>query len=595
MIRDRSVPGAGFSPNPPPIRVGYGMARVGYGMAVGLALLLGALPVPARAHGGQYRSPAAPPEETGDPGKKGRTPTALGWEAWWWAVRDRTLEGARRLPEEEDRAVPTGSGLAEVGASRDPPAAPAVPPPAPEADSVLREVLPALTRALADPEAEVRSAAAVALGKVGQSRSLLPLHGALRDDHPDVKDAALLALGLIRDPLALDALRDVLFDPGTTDRMRGFAALAVGLTGGAEASALLVEFLDPAADGARVGGLRRSEDVLACAVTGLGRTGDPAAAVPLRRLFASPSLLTPKCRCLAGISLARLGDRGAVPLLLQGLAHEDARFRQTCAVALGMAAVPGDPAATEALLRVARADSDASARRFALHALADLGGEPALAFLRETWRTGRGEDRLHAALALGRRGDVLCAPSILAALREEGSQEGRGALSLALGMMRHAPAEGDLLELAGKGLLETRAHALSALGLLGGKPAAAAARTALLEERDPLLRFAAARCLRTLGDRSAVAPLVAAATGGGGVQERSQACYFLGVLGGREARAVLLRLAEDRAAPMPLRMHAVAGLGVLADRSPVPVLADMAADTNFLLPVGPLEEIRTFL
>ena len=567
------------------------------GAAVAL-LLLGGSASPALAHGGQYRSPATAPPETGGGGEptgpgsgKGGIATEPDWESWWWAHRERVRDRARRRRE----AIPAASGEG-LAAAPPPLMGPAAPPPPPDPGIAFRrEILPVLTAALGDPEAEVRSAAAVALGKAGHPRSLLPLHGALDDPHPDVRDAALLAMGMIGDSLALEDLRLVLFDPAVPERTRGFAAPAVGRAGGPPAGARRRGVISPAADAARVGGIRRSEDLLCCAFVALGRTGAPEAAAALRKEFASPVRRTLRVRCFAGIALARLGDVGAIPLLLQGLVHDDARMRQSSALALGDLASPEDLPVVAALARAAREDADAGAREFALHALGSVGGPPAVAVLREAWREGRREDRLHAALALGAAGDLPSAVSLHRALREAGAAREWSALALSLGMMGYRTAAKDLLERAGKGDPVARSHALSALGLLGEREAAAAARTILLEERDPRFHLVAAECLRALGDRTVVPDLVRRALGGGGVQERAGACYLLGVLGGEEAMRTLLRVAGDRGGEMILRMHAVAGLGVLADRSPVPLLADYGAGTNFLLPVGPLLEIQTFL
>ena len=555
------------------------------------AVLLLAVAPPARAHGGQYRTPALPPPPSG--GVPGRTATDTGWEGWWWSHQDPVVDRARRRAAAADPAL-EATGLGPAGENLD--GAPA-PPREPDPRLIFeREILPILTRSLSEGEAEVRSAAAVALGKMGYARSFLPLHEALRDEHPDVRDGAVLALGMVGDPFAFEDLRGILFDPAVTERTRGFAALATGMAGGDGGVALLLSFLAPSADAARVGGIRRSEDLECCAVVALGRTASPVAAAWIRKELVAGARGAMPVRCCMAVALGRIGDRESIPLLLQGLAHEDARMRQSAAVGLGMVATPADRAAVEALAKSAREDQDAGARTCALQALGAVGGPAAVETLRAAYREGRGGEQTAAAIALGCAGDLGVGPFLHRAFRDSGNSWSRGALALALGAMGYRPASEDLRATAlGKEDGTLRGYAVTALGILGGAGAAEDLRRVLLEDRDPWLRCTAARGLRLLKDRRAVAPLQALATGKGPVHERAQSCYFLGILGGPEAMRTLLRVVDDRDEEMIVRMHAVAGLGVLADRSPVPILSSLGADTNWLLPIAPLQEVQTFL
>ena len=558
------------------------------------ALLLASAAAPALAHGGTYRSPALPPDDPGRGPGRGGTATDPGWESWWWVHQDPELERARRRAPAASGAETNGGALGRTTGGED---GNVVPDAAPDERAFLeREVLPAVTRALEDTEAEVRSAAAVALGKMGFPRSFLPLQAALRDEHPDVRDGAVLALGMVGDPFALDPLRAILFDPAREERTRGFAALALGLAGGEDAAALLASFLSPASDAARVGGLRKTDDLLCCAVIALARTGAPSAAAVLRRELSADGRPSFPVRCSAAAALGRIGDRESIPILLHALEHEDARMRQSAAVALGMLGKPGDGAVVAALARAGRGDPDAGARGCALQALGRIGGPAAVQVLRPVFREGRSTDRAQAALALGAAGDVGAGPALHRVFRESGGAWIRGALALALGMSGYRPAAEDLRAVAlGKEEAALRGHAMTALALLGGPAASGDLRAVLLSDRDPWLRCTAARGLRLLGDRSAVRPLQGLATGPGTAHDRSQACYFLGILGGPDAARTLLRVLANREEEMAVRMHAVAGLGVLGDRSPVPVLASLSADTNHLLPVAPLQEVQTFL
>jgi HEAT repeat protein len=559
--------------------------------AVGvLAVVLGA--APALAHGGQYKSPAAPGPESPSPG--GALARSGGdWTDWWWANRDRYIEIARRARREEIAKASSAGGLgamAGVGVT-----------PAPETRGEdrrsfhEREVLPAVAKALADGEAEVRSAAAVALGKMGFPRSLLDLQRALQDPHPDVRDGALLALGMLKDDLVLETLRGVLHDPTVRERTRGFAAIAIGFVGGDESARALLRFLSPASDAEREGGLQKTTDLVACAVLAAGHAGSPVATAELRRLYATSGIVPDVPRACASLSLARLGDRESIPLLLKGLRHREDALRQCAAIGLGVLGRPADGPVIAALAKTAAEDNDGGTRRFALAALGRIGGpaarEALRPFLEDVHAIG---DLPFAILAVGVSGDRASAPLLRRTFREDPFS--RGSAAIALGLLGDREAAPDLRGVAfGRGEAPLRAHCITALGLMGDVEAAPALRRLLGDEEEPRLRLSAAVSLAILGDPEAEPALVHLARKGGSVHVRAHSCYFLGILGTRPAALALVEAVGDPGEKMIVRMHAVAGLGVLADRSPLPLLSGLGADGNNLLPIDPLQEVGTFL
>jgi HEAT repeat protein len=558
----------------------------------GAAVLAWAAP-PALAHGGQYKSPAAPDGSGsgGNPGVPTRGRAAGDWQDWWWANRDRYLEIARRAHAGTGGARTPNGGLGVSGGVDGGPA------PAPEDPRAFYErlVLPAVTRALVDGEAEVRSAATIALGKMGFPRSLVDVEKALRDPHPDVRDGAILALGMIRDDIAAESLRGVLFDPSIRERTRGFAAVALGILGGEEGARILLRFLSPESDAEREGGLKRSTDLQACCVLALGHAGSPSAIPALRRMYAAPDVVANVPRACASLSLARLGDRESIPLFLKGLRHREAALRQCAALALGAIARPADGPALAALARAALEDDDGATRAFSIMALGRIGGAGGREALRPLLDGQRGtEDRPFVILALGIAGDRPSAPVIRRLFREEPHL--RGSAVLALGLIGDREAAPEVREIAfGKGDAGLRSHGITALGLMGDSDSAPAMRRILAEEDAPGLRLAAAISLAILGDPDAVPAVTLLARHGGSVQVRCHSCYFLGILGGPAAAKALVQAVEDGKEQMVVRMHAVAGLGVLADRSPVPYLSGLNADTDYLLPIGPMQEVATFL
>jgi HEAT repeat protein len=555
--------------------------------ALAAAVLAGTGSAPAEAHGGQYKSPAAPNDDV-----PGLRPGAASpdWTDWWSEHRARYLRRARSRHRE---AVASAGGLAAGDGPSEPLPEAAAPSPRPLYE---RLVLPVVTKALEDPDGEVRSAAAIALGKMGFPRSLLDLRRHLSDVHPDVRDGSILALGMIGDGLAIDHLRSILRNPAERERTRGFAALSLGLLRSDEGAAELIAFLSPASDADRVGGLRKTPDLVACAVMALGHSGSLRAAPELRALYASATRLEPVPRGCAAVALARLGDREAIPLLLKGMAHSRAAMRQCGALALGAVGRPGDEAVLAALAKAAAEDVDDGTRRFALLAIGRIGGDGARVLLRRLYGEAKVVDRGPAALALGIAGDAPSAPLLRIQFRSGGEAGPRGAAATALGLLGDPDAAPSLREEAfGQGDPKLRAYCLAALALLGDAGAVPGALRVLRTESDPVVRLAAVECLAILGDGEALPVLRELARKGESVSVRSHACYQLGVFGGPDAARTLVEAVEDRGEEMPVRMYAVAGLGVLADRSPFPMLAGLGAAGNHFLGVDPLREVATFL
>jgi HEAT repeat protein len=123
----------------------------------------------------------------------------------------------------------------------------------PSATSILRvaEVLaiskdrgavPALVEALQGEYFTVRARAALALGKIGDTRAIQPLLPALKDQEGEVRSAACLALGSFKDPSTFDDITNVLLDDPKIE-VRQAAAQALGNTQHSAALPYLMEAL----------------------------------------------------------------------------------------------------------------------------------------------------------------------------------------------------------------------------------------------------------------------------------------------------------------------------------------------------------------
>ena len=162
----------------------------------------------------------------------------------------------------------------------------------PESRGQIESMVESLIALLSDRDRDVRSAAAAALGRIGDRRAVDQLIAALADQDDEVTNAATTALGRIGDVRAVDPLVGILGD---------------------------------SADG--VG--RRS--VRAQAADSLGRIGDPRAVEPLIAALGDNDL---RVREHAAEALGRIGDGRALEPLTAALREGDWNMREVAAAAL---------------------------------------------------------------------------------------------------------------------------------------------------------------------------------------------------------------------------------------------------------------------
>ena len=235
------------------------------------------------AHGGAYYGPvptvSLPPA---NPGTGAPTPTSApgfnpttassipgaispvgpftnSWESWWelnheWVLSPRT-RGVDEQANDGPTTSPTGTRI-------------------PARDVVSERVLPVLRAHLKDDDAEVRSAAAVALGKTGLAEVEAELRALVDDPERDVREGALIGLGLLRTPGAQKLLLARFADAKGTKRERAFAAAALGLIGSSASLQTLHDAIDPAG-----AGKQENRTLLAAALLGIA-AGSSTASLP---------------------------------------------------------------------------------------------------------------------------------------------------------------------------------------------------------------------------------------------------------------------------------------------------------------------------
>lgn len=541
------------------------------------------VPPPPSTGGGTPTAPGGARPGTGSGGRS--TNMSEGglehWEDWWHVHGDRYLD-LRRHVRESERLAATAPGDATAVKGGDGPGDPAW-------DLRARALL---LESFHDPKWSVRASAAIALGRSGTLAALPEFVRMGRTPVRDVRGSAAVGAGLLGDALVVEDLGRVVFDPAEIEHLRGIVLVSLGLIGGPDAARVLLDYLDPAADGRRAGGIGRTQLLEETAVAALGMARDPAAVPFLRKLLAS-GLRPDRSRAFAATSLARLGDRGAIPLLRQALRADASMLRQSGAIALGTLCLPSDSAEVEDLVRAAREDRDASTRRFALLSLGRIGGPAARDALTGLLGRGRPADLPFTVLALGIGGFREAGPALGALFRETRDPEARGALAVALGLLRWTDSAPDLLATAvSTAHHHLRGDCLVSLGLMGDRRALEPARAILSAAHpDEEMVADASICLALLGDRASLRRLPALLREALDHAHGSATYRVLGLVGGPAAYPELEALVRDGKADERSRSKAVEAVGALLDPHDLPVLGSVAMDGPFLLFQGPLRAV----
>jgi HEAT repeat protein len=218
-----------------------------------------------------------------------------------------------------------------------------------------RSVAPLLA-ALGDDDALVATAAGEALAAVGPERALEPLAGALAGGPPTIRVRAAGALGALGDARALTPLARALADPEWSVRRAAVAAIRSLPEPGRQIAVLADLHLDPIE---RERGAQRLRQI--------GLLEPLAAAL---RAIDHPGL-----RAAAARAVARLGQPGVVEALAGAVDDPEPAVRQEATWMLG---VTGRPEALAPLTAALAGAADPAVRAAAARALGRLGERAAL-------------------------------------------------------------------------------------------------------------------------------------------------------------------------------------------------------------------------
>jgi HEAT repeat protein len=552
----------------------------------------------AFAHGGEYVTPppAPPPSPHGPPVPPGPqvppgTADAPGgvtrWETWWAANKEFYLRLNVQMREDD---APTSEGLT----GRQPKSAADTPERRAAREAEVRDALvPVFIEALTDPSFEVRTSAAIALGKTGSPLGTKPLReAAVEDKHKDVRDSALLALGLSGQASEIPFLNAALRDEKQNTRHRSFAAFSLGLIGGEDAGAALLEFAEGTRGGRTGTFVNEPPELIASTFVAMGLTGDRNVLPALRKALANPKF-DDAIRAFVVLSLGRMKDRDSLSEVGRILvAEKDPGLRRSAAVALGRMASASDDAAAAALLTALAGDVDEIVRHFAAISLGEFHDAAVNAKVEKQFGEARSAQRPFLALALALGKDAAAAPVVRDALAKETNESVKASFCIALALLGDQDAA-PLLEKAASdhGMIWLQGYAALGLGIMHHFDSAALLVKRLESESDPRLRANLAVALGLLHDPAAKANLVKTLRSEGTIYERGGAAMALGVLRMNESVTDLVDVYRDRKEQELVRAFSVVALGLIADPSPVPKLARFAIDNNYSLAVDPLNEV----
>jgi len=560
------------------------------GIVASAALVLTAWTAPVQAHGGSFGGPSPNPGKGPGAGLTGQptAPPQTGnvphtWLTWWGYQQLKYLDVRRR--QAERRGPVTGEVTEDAEAWR---------------DELRVRLVPLMLESLRDEDKEVRTAAAVALGKFRELGAIPALQALHRDDNvQEVREAALLGLMLLRHPPLGEYLREIASRQGEQIRLREFALIGLGLLDDEPSRRFLLDLFDPG--NARMAALvpktsRKRREFLVAAAAGLQQSRKADLAADLLRL-ARDGRQEEEVRAFCVAALGKGGFREHLDAVARVLARDpEDQMRRSAAVALATMGRPEDAAAVKALGRAFRHDRDKIVRHFSILALGQIGGSEASRLLRREYPFAHKEERGFYMLAFGLSRDDEAVPLMKERLVDAADAFEAAAAALAFGLTEHrahAPLVRERLASSKDWLLKQTC--MLSLAILDDGASADTIRDLLVERKQVPVRMSAALAYAMLRQDAALPVLLDLLSGAETVQTLTgvvQACEYLR---GSRVAPELERLVRDGKLQRQCRAYALVALGRLADRDESPVLVRLAFDMNYFIRCNAVDELVTIL
>lgn len=446
-------------------------------------------------------------------------------------------------------------------------------------------VRPSILRALEDPSAQVRAAAAVALGRISDGSVVPALRPLLDDASVQVREAALLALGATGSEEAAEILLAVA-ETGAAPRSReqvSSDAQALALVGLGVARR---RGLDDAID-EEVAGLLRRRGKSERVALGLGamvyetlksspRVGTTAAGFAIDRK--EPAMV--RARAVETLRT----DPSALPTLTEILNGRREDLRRSAAMAIGDMQSPLGAATLKTAFET---EKEVVTRGFVLIALGQTPDDTTTEFLIEVLEDESSMLRPWAALALGlvarERDDAAARDALRKAFTEESSATARGAYLLAFGLGGDEEARGFLEKGLASKQVPQRSYAALGLALLGGEASRDVLVAHMETERSDFVRTNVAHAIGCLGDDRDGPLLLETLAELSNPQMKGVAAVALAYHGSQDAAQGLFALTEDEDVSDSTRAAAYQALGLTLEGDPSLDLAVISRRSNFTM------------
>ena len=375
-----------------------------------------------------------------------------------------------------------------------------------------------------------RLRAAERLARLGDTKAVEPLIEALTGAKEiQIRVKAADALGALRDRRAVDSLVSTSRDP--EPEVRAAAVNALGLIADhTAAEALFVA----ARDGETI--------VREAAVRSLSALG-----ISVEKVSPDLSSSNWQVRAAAVTTLARLGDRSALPLILASLKDPDSRVRSEAARTLGAL---GDSKATDAL---SSALSDQSA-----------------------------DVRVEATFALGRIKDSRALGPLTSLLSDRDPRVSLVAVE-SLARLHDPRATRVLIESLSNADWRVRSRATQVLARVAGEgqlDQAVGPLAASLADKDPVVRYYAAEALTGIGARAI--PALIEALRSHRDSDRDRASRVLWRIGAPAVDS-LIAVLQDKSATPEMRAASARTLGMIGDKRSIKGLALLLKDERYFV------------
>ncbi len=457
---------------------------------------------------------------------------------------------------------------------------------------------------------DIRSAAAIALGKAGDARAIQPLKDlASSDSNATVVESAILALGMLKAKDAIPLLIEIFKSQKQGFRFRVYSAVALGLIGDHSAAKDLMNIAVVP---------KEHDEVKAAALLGLALMQyEPGAHTMITVL--SNGQEKDQVRAVAatalgklGIHYVKMGQNKKVPVMkyllqvLQTCKKED-EIRQSAILsiaALGPSAdIPQEQLLT-ALLQVYE-DKDDNVKCLTLMAIAELANKgKALTQAQSVFRSRLTNEKnanvkSFACLAAGLSQDRESIDPLRNILKGGANPDVRSAAAVGLGLLKDVGATPTLLEILNEKTDKTlKGYCCISLGLMGAKDnkeAMPKLNEIITTASDPELRAAAAMALTQLGDINAV-NILTGLLNESNMYFKMSAVMAIGAFRDLGTVTPLINIFNGGSVNDETKAIIIVALGHIAEKGEVPLLRQIGLHYNFLLERCPtLKEIVRLL